>query len=220
MKLVRQLFVAAALLVPTAVVSFSNTSNDASSSPQDEELDPNELIEMLEQYSKYTNPGPEHEFLELLLGEWDVTARMTMMGAEAPGEKGRAVTTWKVPGRFIESTWTGKLMSMDGTAIVTMGYDRMRQSYVYSRISSMDTALYTAEGDLTRDQGALVMWGTLDEWMTGEIAKVVKYVHHFDGERNEDGTWKSIDSIVLEVHDMAIGLENTKVLEFVYTRAE
>ena len=47
---------------------------------------------------------------------------------------------------------------------------------------------------------------------------MVKYVYRFSGERAEGGAWKAIDRIVLEVHDLAIGELNTKVLEFTYTR--
>ena len=50
---------------------------------------------------------------------------------------------------------------------------------------------------------------TLDEYLTGEHDKMVKYVWRFS----------SKDKMVLEVHDLPIGENNTKVLEISYARA-
>jgi serine/threonine protein kinase len=49
---------------------------------------------------------------------------------------------------------------------------------------------------------------TLDEYLTGEVAKMVKYVWRFE----------SADRFVIEVHDLPIGENNTKVFEIVHTR--
>jgi hypothetical protein len=55
---------------------------------------------------------------------------------------------------------------------------------------------------------ALLSYGTIDEYLTGEHDKMVKYVWRFP----------SKDKMVLEIHDLPIGENNTKVLEFAYTR--
>ena len=72
-----------------------------------------------------------------------------------------------------------------------------------SDVNNMDTALRHAEGDMTPDGSALVLYGTLDEYLTGEHDKMVKYVYRFVND----------DEFILEVHDLPIGLENTKVME-------
>jgi hypothetical protein len=43
----------------------------------------------------------------------------------------------------------------------------------------MDTAMLHAEGDMVPDGKALILYGPLDEYLTGEIAKMVKYVWRF-----------------------------------------
>src|SRR5690606_27030942 len=90
--------------------------------------------------------------------------------------------------------------------------------YVMTRINGFDTAMNSAEGDMTPGGDAILLYGTLDEYLTGEHDKMVKYVYRLSGERAEDKTWKSVDRIVLEVHDLPIGEVDTKVLEFTYTR--
>jgi hypothetical protein len=52
------------------------------------------------------------------------------------------------------------------------------------------------------------MYGTLDEYLSGEHDKMVKYVYRF----------VSADEIVFEVHDLPIGEVNTQVMEFRFTR--
>jgi hypothetical protein len=55
---------------------------------------------------------------------------------------------------------------------------------------------------------ALITYGTIDEYLTGEHDKMVKYVWRFLSE----------DKIVLEVHDLPIGENNAKVVELTFTR--
>ena len=52
------------------------------------------------------------------------------------------------------------------------------------------------------------MYGTLDEYLTGEHDKMVKTIWRFI----------SKDEMVMEVHDLHIGEKNTQVIEIRYTR--
>ena len=66
-----------------------------------------------------------------------------------------------------------------------------------------------SQGDMDPGGKAILMYGTLDEYLPGEVGKMVKSVFRFE----------SKDKIILEVHDLPIGENNTKVFEIVYTRA-
>jgi hypothetical protein len=61
---------------------------------------------------------------------------------------------------------------------------------------------------MNQDGTVLTMFGKMDEWMTGEIGKTVKYVFRIVDKNR----------FVFEVHDMAIGEPNTKVMEITYIR--
>jgi hypothetical protein len=54
----------------------------------------------------------------------------------------------------------------------------------------------------------LIRYRTPNEYLTGEYDKMVKYVWRL----------QSASRIVLDVHDLAIGENNTKVLEIAFTK--
>jgi hypothetical protein len=89
-----------------------------------------------------------------------------------------------------------------------LGYDNFKQSFVTTQVTSMDTAMTHSEGDLDPGGKVLLTYGTLDEYLTGEVAKMVKLVWRFP----------SPERMMLEVHDLPIGENNTKVVEVTYTR--
>ena len=163
--------------------------------------------EMLKLFAKYTTVGEEHRLLERFIGEWDAQSSM-IMGDQRSTTKGSATFRWKVEGRWLESEWRGEMMGMPVVSHGWLGYDKFKMSYVMTSITSLDTAMNEAEGDLTPDGKALVMYGTLDEYLSGEHDKMVKYVYRF----------VSADEFVFEVHDLPIGEVNTQVMEFRFTR--
>ena len=57
-------------------------------------------------------------------------------------------------------------------------------------------------------RGEKIAYGTLDEYLTGEHDKMVKYVWRFT----------SPTQMVLEVHDLPIGENNTKVVEITFRK--
>jgi len=72
----------------------------------------------------------------------------------------------------------------------------------------MSTAMNHAEGMRDRTGKVLTLYGTMDEPMTGEHDKPVKYVLRVLGP----------DKHVYEIHDLAIGEPHTMVIEVTYTR--
>ncbi len=173
---------------------------------QDPQPSAQDMAAMMAKAAKFTQPGPNHEFLKRFLGKWDCELKMTGM----PGAGGKMVSTgeWLIEGRVVQVRSEGSMMGMPHEGFLMMGYDNFKQSFVTTMTSSMDTAMLRSEGDLTRDQKTLITYGTLDEYLTGEHDKMVKYVWRF----------VSDDEIVQEVHDLPIGETGTKVLELRFTR--
>jgi hypothetical protein len=112
-------------------------------------------------------------------------------------------------GRWMQLRSSGQMMGMPVQGQSVMGYDNFKMSYVVSAVSSMDTAMHCAEGDLDPGGRALLLYGTLDEYLTGEHDKMVKTVWRF----------LSDDEMVMEIHDLPIGENGTKVVEIRYRRA-
>lgn len=157
---------------------------------------------------KYTAPGEHHKLLERFLGTWDSEARFAMSPAGAKPDKGTMTYSWLMEGRWIKGESNGTLMGLPVRTFTVMGYDNFKMSYVTSWVNSFDTAMTTAEGDLDPGGKTLISYGTLDEYLTGENDKMVKYVWRF----------VSDDEIHLEVHDLPIGENNAKVLDFTFRR--
>ncbi|MBL8114554.1 MAG: DUF1579 family protein [Acidobacteria bacterium] len=167
-----------------------------------------DMAEMMKKARVYIEPGPAHKVLERFLGSWDTEMRFTMPGLPSKPEKGTSTCSWLMPGRWMKCDATGTMMGKPLQTFVVLGYDNFKMSYRVMTVSSMDTAMFVSEGDLDPNGKVLITYGTLDEYLTGEHDKMVRYVWRF----------LSDDRIVLEVHDLPIGETNTKVLEFVYTR--
>jgi len=181
------------------------TSAATPAPPHDAEGAPEDMAAMMAKVQALTQPGEQHAFLERFVGDW--TTATSMMGM--PPTAGQASFRWQHEGRWLLQEWSNTMMGMAVAGTGLMGYDNMKQSFVVSSVSTMDTAMHYAEGDLTQDRGALIVYGTLDEYLTGEHDKMVRTVWRF----------VSDDEMVMEIHDFSIGETNTKVVEVTYTRA-
>lgn len=167
-----------------------------------------ELAAAMAKAAKYIRPGPNHRFLERFLGTWETGTRIFMGPEPTPAEKGTVTGSWLMEGRWLKLEGTGSMMGMTVRTFTLLGYDNFKQSFVSSAVSSADTAMNEAEGDLDPSGEVLLMYGTLDEYLTGEHDKMVKYVYRFHGP----------DRFTLEIHDLPIGERNTKVVEIEFTR--
>lgn len=168
------------------------------------------MAEMMKKAARYTQPGEEHKALERLIGKWDTDAQFCMGSQTSAAGRGSLEFSWLMPGRWIQARGAGTFMGMPADQFHVIGYDRFKMSYVSTHVTNLDTAMIRLEGDMTPDGKALLMYGTLDEYLTGENDKMIKYVWRF----------VSADKIVLEVHDLPIGEVGTKVVEVTMTRAK
>jgi hypothetical protein len=188
-------------------------------SPQADPADPRAMQEAMERWMKTTRPGERHKFLEHLAGEWDTTTRVFMMPGTPPAEtKGHASLKMIHGGRFLQEDSTGvmKLPSADGTmkdvpmtGLGLTGFDQARQLFTLVWTNNLSTATLTARGSLDREGKILTMFGEMDEPMTGEVGKTVRYTTRII----------SPDRHILEVHEVLYG-EPFKVFEVEYTRVK
>ncbi len=167
-----------------------------------------QMAAAMEKARKYTQPGKHHELLEKFVGKWNTETRIFMGPQASPPEMGTSETRWLLDGRWLITETKSQLMGQPMEWVMVMGYDNFKMSYVVSSVSTMDTAMVNSEGDLDPGGKALLLYGTLDEYLTGEHDKMVKTVYRFH----------SNDKITMEIHDLPIGEKNTKVVEVTYTR--
>jgi hypothetical protein len=165
--------------------------------------------DMMKLMQKYAAQGQHHAELGTLIGKWDLTFRMPGM----PGEpsKGTAETKWWIQDRFIETRMNvpKAMFGKDVELVSLTGWDNYKHKWVGTTASSMGTSLVSCEGVVVDPTGKVrVMYGALDEYLTGEHDKTVKYVTRI----------QSPDAHVIEVWDMAIGETGQVVMEFSFSR--
>ncbi|MGQ0612652.1 MAG: DUF1579 domain-containing protein [Planctomycetaceae bacterium] len=171
---------------------------------------PEEMAAMMKRWQESCTPGEPHQWLAQFVGTWDTTMKVTMggPGTAAMESKGTAQTRWLVEGKWLSMESSSVMMKMPSKHFGTLGYDNFKRKFVQSYVDSMGTALYTSEGLRDRTGTVLTLYGAMDEPMTGEHDKPVKYVMRvLDNDR-----------LVYEIHDLAIGEPNTMVVEITYTR--
>ena len=168
------------------------------------------MAEGMKRWQEACTPGEHHKRLAELIGKWDIDTRMFAGGPDAPpsSEKGTAEFKWLLDGRWLQQEWQGTMMGRPIKGFGLTGYDNYKKKYVSSWIDSMTTTMNTAEGNFDQSGKVMLSFGFLDEPITGEHDKCVKYVWRF----------VNPDKMVFEIHDLPIGETNTKVIEIVYTR--
>jgi hypothetical protein len=149
------------------------------------------MDEMMKKMMELASPSDAHKKLE-----------------EAPTTKGIAENVWVLGGRFLRSDFKGEMMGMQMTGFGLTGYDNYAKMYHGLWVDNLSTTLATMEGTFDQSGKVLTMYGKMNEWMTGELGKTVKYVTRV----------VSKDKHVFEIHDLSIGEPNTKVIEVTYTR--
>lgn len=206
------LVVAGLLVLPVVGAAFGPPEKpDAPAKPADQPAGgADEMAAMMARAKQFTAPGKHHDLLKKFLGKWTTETRLYMGGKASPPETGTAEATWMMDGRWVQSDWKSTFMGMKFRSVTWMGYDNFKQSYVTTTVTNLDTMMVRSEGDLDPGGKVLITYGTMDEYLTGEHDKMVKYVWRFESD----------DKIVFEVHDLPIGENNTKVFDVVFTRAK
>jgi hypothetical protein len=145
-------------------------------------------------------------------GNWDAEVKYWMGGPGAPPtvSKGKATMKMILGGRFLQQDYSGNMMNMPFTGLGITGYDNMNKKYVSFWIDNMGTGMSTTDGAMDQAGKVLTTYGKMDDPGTGERGKNMKNVTRIVDKNR----------LVFEVHDLALGEPNTKVMEIVFTRAK
>lgn len=169
-----------------------------------------EMQQMQQRWMEACVPGKWHRRLEYFLGKWDTVTQLRMGGMAGEGgrTKGQAEFRWLVDGRWLWMEGKGEMMGQKLSTYGITGYDNFRHKFVSVFVDDISTAMNTAAGLLDQEGNTKIEYGTIDEPMTGEVGKHVKYITRITDD----------DHFVFEVHDLGIGETNTLVFDVSYTR--
>ena len=104
-------------------------------------------------------PGPQHQWLHQLLGEWKFTHKCDMGNDQPVTETAGEMRVRSLGGLWVlldcesgsENDPGGKWSSL-----FTLGYDPAKEKYVGTFVASMMTNLWIYEGDIDNETGRLV----------------------------------------------------------------
>jgi hypothetical protein len=172
--------------------------------------DKNAEDEMTKKWLAAGTPGPAHAALNDLVGSWDI-ATTTWMGG--PGSKpiqsiGAAEVQWVLGGRFQRQEMKGEMNGMPMEGVGYTGYDNLNKIYIGVWIDNSSTSMYLMKGTFDSKGRVLTVFGTMDDAITGEYGKMVKYVTRII----------SKDKSVFEMYDCTIPGPDQRIAEMVYTR--
>ncbi len=102
-------------------------------------------------------PGPEHQWLERFVGEWESEAEVRMAPDEPPMRYTATETGRMVGGFWAVTESKGEAMDTPFTSILTLGYDPGKGRYIATWVDSMTSHLWQYEGEIRADGNALTL---------------------------------------------------------------
>ncbi len=200
-----RIVIAAALVALAATPLQAQTSKSKPAAGKPPALDAKAMEELM---MKAATPGPQHDGLKKLEGEWDLVIRYSMDPSQPPSEtKSSAVVRTVMDGRYSQEEVTGEYQGRPFSGLGITGYDNVLNKYVSIWIDNMSTGIMTSQG--TADgTGKVINW-------TGEssdpaIGKPNKYrmVSRFTDD----------DHHTFEMYSKGPDGKETKMMEISYTR--
>jgi len=166
--------------------------------------------EMMKRYQEAMTPGESHKKLEAFVGSWDVETKIWTAGPNSVPivSKGTAEYRMILGGRFLQQDFTGDMMGKKITGMGYTGYDNFKKKVVGIWIDDMGTCISTMEGSIDREGRTLTCYGRMDEPMTGEKNRKVKYVTR----------WVDSDTHIFESYDLSAYGDKKPTMQFTYTR--
>jgi len=125
---------------------------------------------MMEKMAKAMAPGPQHEMLKKMAGEWNAKVTYQMDPSQpAQVEQSSSTLTMLMDGRYCQEVTSGQMMGQPFSGMGITGYDNVLGKYVSTWIDNMGTGIMTSTG--TPDaSGKVITWvGTMADPMTGKV---------------------------------------------------
>lgn len=172
-------------------------------------LSPEELQALQVQVMTLAQPGPEHELLAHLEGEWDQEVRMWMTPtAEEPlTVVGTSVGRRILGGRFLQLESSSNFMGTRTESMNILGFDRRHEHFTQVGFDTMGTYSVAAAGPRDPETGLIEMVGEdVDPimgvtqrykfvWRAIEPNHNVMEIVFLDGSHGNDGPYKMVEVV-------------------------
>ena len=160
---------------------------------------------------KAMSPGPEHQKLARMAGDWTFTNK-TWMDPSAPPTEGSGTMHAEMilGGRYVHSVWKGNFMGMPFEGHGTDGYDNVTKKHVSFWVDNMSTGVMQMTG--TCEQDGKVCTSTSEAMMDPMTGKMTSF--------RSVVTWTSDKSFTMEMYAKPEGGTEMKGMEMTVTRKQ
>jgi hypothetical protein len=166
---------------------------------------------MLRELTKYTTPGPRHQELAELAGQWTTRTRVWENPDAKPVEfPGSAEYRMIFGGRFLELDSRAVMNGAETHGLGIYGYDAFKEKYSYYYIHDGETQALSGLGDRDSTGNAITFALAMDMPMSGEHAKPIRAVlRRLSPSRH-----------TFEMYEKYLDDREWKVLEITFDRAQ
>jgi hypothetical protein len=206
--IVRGLSTLAAVCVLGVAVQFARSADQPAKTPEQAKA---EQLKMMEDYAKSSQPGPEHEKLKELAGEWNAAIKSWMPDG-SPCGTGKGVMTSKMilGDRYLHQSFEATMTGPDGSPMPFKGmgisaYDKGKKKYTGMWIDEMSTGMMISEG--TCDGNVMKSDGEFTDPVSGKPTKTQEITAKVDK-----------DNYKYEMHMQGPDGKMYKCMEIAYSR--
>jgi hypothetical protein len=128
---------------------------------------------MMEIYMKAAEPGPEHQEMAKMAGNWKLEVT-SWMAPGAPPEKSSATAVFRplLGGRYMQQDVKGEMGGMAYEGMGLEGFDNVSKERFGIWVDSMSTGAMISRGKCPAGAKSCTMKGTMNDAMTGKPATV------------------------------------------------
>lgn len=171
------------------------------------EMSPEEQA-MMEAWQRASTPGPQHETLAAMAGEWTFESTFWMAPDQPPmSSTGTATRSMALGGRVLVEEVSSTFMGQPFVGHGMTGYDNVTGTYWGTWTDNMSTALMTSTGSCD-DEGKCEFTTTMSDPMTGQPTTMRMVSEH------------APDSEVHRGYEMGEDGAERMTMELKYTRAQ
>ncbi|HEX5221969.1 MAG TPA: DUF1579 domain-containing protein [Verrucomicrobiae bacterium] len=163
--------------------------------------------EIMKKVAAAGRPGPAHQALNDLVGDWKAEVKCWMQPGSPPEvTEGAAQARWTLNNRFLEEDFHGQMMGKPFRGRTLLGYDNTKQTFNSVWVSDSQTSMFVSEGKGDGNYKTITLEGKASCAATGRKEVPMKTVLRVIDPNKH----------VFEMFDGTQG--NAKTMEITYTR--
>ncbi|MBD3257137.1 DUF1579 domain-containing protein [candidate division GN15 bacterium] len=163
------------------------------------------------QLMRLAQPGPEHERLASLAGEWQLSNKAWMQPGEPLTSEGTGTAEMILGGRFLKITNESTVMGQQYTGLSIIGFDRRHEEYTIVAYDNTGTYYVAARGKMEDDGKTIRMYGE-------DVDPIFGFTQKYDMVLTLVDNNTFVFEIIFKNPEMTFGQEEFKMVEVTNTR--